>query len=51
MNLLQEADSVFVGNHKSVDTPLGKVVKMSFTEPVPPGWRRLRIDEGREIKE
>ena len=50
MNLLQEAEQKFVSEHRHVQTPLGMVVKMSFSQPVPPGWRRLTIDEGRESK-
>lgn len=34
-----------------VETPLGRVMKVGLTEPIPYGWRALRIDEGREIKE
>ena len=47
MNLLQEAEQKFVNEHRHVQTPLGMVVKMSFSQSVPPGWRRLTIDEGR----
>lgn len=45
--LLSDAEHNFVEKHMHVNTPIGVVVKMSFSEPVPPGWRRLTIDEGR----
>ena len=34
-----------------VETPLGLVMKVGLTEPILYGWRALRIDEGREIKD
>ena len=27
------------------------VAILSFSKPIPPGWRQLTIEEGREIKE
>lgn len=36
---------------RSVETPLGLVVRSYVYETIPPGWRMLRIEEGKKIKE
>lgn len=51
MNLLQEADQSFLNGVQHVETPIGMVAKISFSVPIPPGWRQLTIEEGKEIKE
>lgn len=35
----------------SVETPLGLVAILDREIPVPAGWRRLRLEEGKQIKE
>lgn len=47
MNSFNDADTMLLNKHRHVQTAIGVVVKMPFSEPIPPGWRRVTIQEGR----
>lgn len=47
MTPLGDADRNFMESVKHVETPIGYVAIIGFSMPIPPGWRMLRLDEGR----
>ena len=47
MNKLDKGQKAFVAQRKHAITPLGIVVRANINQGVPPGWKKLTMNEGR----